>query len=617
MNIFSKFIFESGKFKLNLIFAEIFICLFAYMKAKLLNNIIDIEIKDFRYINFASYSNGSLIFETSSYPKSDLRIFCGFKENGRGLFMNKSTSQETYFYSTNIIQNYNLCQCKGNPGMFEKEIRLIKQKENNSEEKEYLISISKEISYVEIIDFEKDEVFQKCLNNFTNKSYITSFRHTSVSLSSNNSNQYYLFGFIYKISSSLNYSIQKHEFNSIKNFENENTNIFSIDIPYSNYETSMLSCFQMDNYIIMCFFLTEQSKYLIASYNFNLTPLYNSSFISRNNICNPFYKCIHLKEEIGIFAYYSNESFPELLFKEYNSSSNLISDYIIPKIILNKKADFLKSVLLNDIIKLNNNKICFSIVNSNKKILYFILINLFVYAKYKIRYYFIDINSYEYEIYEEIRMHNYNNFIAFGFSYMKSYKSSSLLIFSYPNSTDNILNLYDHLYNYSNENGIEINLKNEVRIENNLFGYVFKNIEIIKLVNCENLDLKSSKENIFIIPFYNLTENERIKVYIKINDSHSFNCRIEYRYKITEPNLSVYDSYTFELDGTNETDEYFEQEKEIYIGRLTYYNLSLNESLTVACNDLNCALCFASNLDFCVICKYNFSIIDNKKKNMF
>ena len=172
-----------------------------------------------------------------------------------------------------------------------------------------------------------------------------------------------------------------------------------------------------------------------------------------------------------------------------------------------------------------------------------ILINLFFNYKY-----FIDIKN---QIDEEIRMHNYNNFIAFGFSYVKNYLSSSLFIFSYPNSTDNILSLYDHLYNYSNENGIDINLKNEVRIENNLFGYVFKNIEIINLYNCENLNLKSSQEDILIIPFYNLTENERIKAYIKINDSHSFNCRIEYRYKITEPNLSVYDNYKFELDGTN------------------------------------------------------------------
>ena len=143
----------------------------------------------------------------------------------------------------------------------------------------------------------------------------------------------------------------------------------------------------------MCFFLTEQNKYLIVAYNFNLTHLNNISFTT-NEIANSFYKGIHLKEEVGIFIYYSNESFPELLFREYNSSLTLISNYIIDKIILNKITYFEKSVLLNEIIKLNNNKICFSTVNINKTILYFILINLFAGGKYKIRYYFIEINSY-------------------------------------------------------------------------------------------------------------------------------------------------------------------------------------------------------------------------------
>ena len=55
--------------------------------------------------------------------------------------MNKSTSQETYLYSKIVEQDFS-CQCYGAEGMFEKEIRLIKQNQINSEEKEYLISIS-------------------------------------------------------------------------------------------------------------------------------------------------------------------------------------------------------------------------------------------------------------------------------------------------------------------------------------------------------------------------------------------------------------------------------------------------------------------------------------------
>ena len=56
-----------------------------------------------------------------------------------------------------------------------------------------------------------------------------------------------------------------------------------------------------------------------------------------------------------------------------------------------------------------------------------------------------------------------------------------MLIFSYPNSTDNYLYLDQYLYNYTSNNNITINLTNEVRIENNIFGYVFSGIEIVDL----------------------------------------------------------------------------------------------------------------------------------------
>ena len=45
MNIFSKFIFEKGKFKLILVFYEILIGLYANMNDQLFTNIIDIKKK--------------------------------------------------------------------------------------------------------------------------------------------------------------------------------------------------------------------------------------------------------------------------------------------------------------------------------------------------------------------------------------------------------------------------------------------------------------------------------------------------------------------------------------------------------------------------------------------
>ena len=106
-----------------------------------------------------------------------------------------------------------------------------------------------------------------------------------------------------------------------------------------------------------------------------------------------------------------------------------------------------------------------------------------------------------------MRMHNYNNFLAFAFSHCKNnnHYNNSLLIFSYPNSTDKNVDLILKLFPLSNNSDLYINLKNETRIENNLFGYIFSGIMIYSLDNCDNLNLISSISNNAI------NQNYRIK----------------------------------------------------------------------------------------------------------
>ena len=71
------------------------------IKTQWLNNIINIEISNMRYVHFASFSNGDMILQGSLYPKSDLRTFLGFKKNGRGFFKDKITNKDSYFYLIN------------------------------------------------------------------------------------------------------------------------------------------------------------------------------------------------------------------------------------------------------------------------------------------------------------------------------------------------------------------------------------------------------------------------------------------------------------------------------------------------------------------------------------
>ena len=119
-----------------------------------------------------------------------------------------------------------------------------------------------------------------------------------------------------------------------------------------------------------------------------------------------------------------------------------------------------------------------------------------------------------------MRVHNFNNYLAMGFSFCPSNQCnndedehySALIIFSYPNSIDTSLNLKDHLLNNNDVNikNLEINLKTQLNLENNIFGYILSNIFIkivdgtppeYKAISSKNIS-KEIKEN------YNLEEDE-------------------------------------------------------------------------------------------------------------
>ena len=110
-----------------------------------------------------------------------------------------------------------------------------------------------------------------------------------------------------------------------------------------------------------------------------------------------------------------------------------------------------------------------------------------------------------------------------------------------------------------------------------------------------------------IHPNYNLSKNETIKLEFSENSYNSFNCNLQYSYKITEPEINEYNKYYINYDGNDDDSSSFEKEE--YIGRLTYYKIILKEDLSHECNNTNCILCFNNNKDFCLKCisKYTYS----------
>ena len=587
------------------------------IKTQWLNNIISIEISYLRYVSFASFSNGDMILQVGTFPNSYFRIFIGFQKNGRCLFKNQ-TSYHYLFYADQDIDIYE---------KYESQNIVIKLSGNeNNKTKEYLMSVSKMNSFVEIYDFEHDKIYQKILYKFSKMKYIDSYQNMAIPLFSNTSDYYYLFGFIGNNSDfhEQKFIIQKHIFNSIENFhEKETLNksiIFDKEAVY--YQKTGFSCFQTKKQFIICFFLTSNKEYIIVAFDSNLNEKSKISLPSTELFFREtFYKCVHLKDEIGIFAYYKNypsdnpKYFPILIFKEYKE--NNIVNYNFPDIILNKhKMLYDPFIILNDFIKLSDKKFCLcSTNNGNKNNLYIILINLFDEQKYKIRYYFIDLfNLYGCTVYMQLKAFNFNNFISLAFSYHNPYVTNcnnddinkscvTLLIFSYPNSTDDSLLIDEYLKRDLSLINISINLENGVRIENNIFGYVFAGIIIKDLKNCENLKIKSKLYNDGIQSGYNLTKNETMKLEFSGFGFNSFICNMKYSYKITEPNLSEYDIYPIDIDGTKEENS-SNFKKDEYIGRLSYYNIILKEDLIIKCNDSNCRLCFKKDQDLCMEYKY-------------
>ena len=381
-------------------------------KIKSINNIIIFGDLSYRYINFASYSNGDMVIETTCFPPSSKRMFYGLKENGRPFFINKTNNEETQYYSKDINhEDYKKLEAQG---------LIIKLSDIENNGKEYYLSVSKLECNAEMFDFENDEVYHKTVSSFTTIYNVKSLRHAFFPLSSSSSQYYYIFGFISYIFFENKIFLQKHIFNSISDFESTNTKTYE-GTSDGNAYGSQISCYQTAKGLLNCFYLTINDNvifYNIVKYENDFTDKINSTFESNILDEDSFMKCIHLKEEVGVFAYYYNYSdhfYPVLLFREFDKNVNQFIYYLPDEFEFSSitllKYEFLNNILLNDLIKLSENKIAFTATVENKELIYIILINIFREKKIKIRYYALKLYLfYNYKILLDLRTHKYNNF---------------------------------------------------------------------------------------------------------------------------------------------------------------------------------------------------------------
>jgi len=412
-----------------------------------------------------------------------------------------------------------------------------------------------------------------------------------------------------------------------KNIEENNGISVVIEHPYdlSEERSSITSCFVSESNLIWVMgFIQEgeeiNSYYIIiynpdniavdmASYRFNTVPYYDRTF----------FKIVHLKGDIGVAFYFAYQDdttlpFPFFMIKEYKNGElvNYIESLDKYQINFNNRI-FNYDCLLNDLIKISEYKVAFSTMDINKKIFYIFIIEIHTTLFMKL--YEIELFSlYNIKFFLDIKEHFFEQYLTFGFNYCNADNCeestdkhySAFLIFSYPNSTDCYLNINQYLEeNEGNTiDNININLTNNIKIENNIFGYIFSSINIVDLIGCENIVFKSNYNNNIIIKSYNLSENEIIKISSISNEKESFNCSIYFRYIITEPSYSDNKNYYVDIlpEGV-EYEDIYNTHKTEYLGRISIYKITYKY--------------IESNMPSSIESKFQTTIIRDTKENLY
>ena len=583
------------------------------IRTQWLNNIINFGDKNCGFTKIEQYSNGDMIaISQINQGNSSAPYFYGLKQNGRPFFI--KNGKETPY---NPLNNYIIPQDNHNQ-YNESEVLIVKSESN---EKENILILERQTNFIELFNFDNNDIdsqqlVYKKIPYFSGSLFINSTRSCLFNLKDS---KYFLFSGIFTL---VNYG--GNFFYIFKLYYEDNKIIMennSTDRIHSR--GNMVSCYETEDCAhIFCFYLDSLSgkSFKIAIYNNILNKISDHSIVSQFIEATIFFKCIHYEGDKGIFIYYNTINnagpYPFILFKTKKDASIADWDYL-SEIRINSYF-FEYSVYLNDIIKISNEIICFSSVSPEKDILYIVIINIFDNeSKVKIRYYLIrSFELYNYKFYLDLRLYSYKEFITISSSYCNQTDCeegkthySSLIIFSYPNSTDNSKNIIDELFEKNEliENlNITLSLSQNVTIENNIFGIFYSKILIKTIQNCDNVELISSSTKASITPNYSLEKDEDI--YITFNDNNDiFNCSIGYIYEITEPDYDEFEKYPENKDISNGDDNKENFNKKTYSGRLSYYNLYLNDKLTTSCTD-NCGLCYDNEEKGCIVCNSNYNL---------
>ena len=595
------------------------------IKTQWLTNIINVSPISYRFINFVLTSKNELFLQTTSYPSSQINYFFGLYSNGRPYFkilLSYYSTIKTIYTDSSLRSRYN------------GELANIIIKKNNKEI-EYLMSIGNNENNVELFDLEYYDLF-KYSSTIDMTSFNIMSKYFSILNVSDNGQIYYIFSFIGKKDSINYYVLQKYEFsyNSNNNrIEYNKTDLMTIENLDDENLKFILSCFQTDKKLVICFYYNSDKNYSVILYE-----IYNSNLIEKNtfdlvkpsNNQNLFFKCFHLKLEIGVFYYFigenENNDKPIIDIIEFRLDDIGFSyerNYLF-KSLTTKKDNIKNDLYSNSILKLSDNKFGIIQLDKSQEKIYIIIYNIFNNNKEIIsRYYTIDFfGLYNIKVSKEVNSILFNSFIFSAFNFISGDEEdqskfyTSVIKISYPDCDDIIINLINHFEKYRYSFNLKELINNNIFLDNNIFGLIKKGIKLISLPENkkgEIISLFNSKNNRLIKPGEIIEKNDEINFFFSQSKIASSFYAIEYAGVVTEPDYEKYNTYCeMDTDNGNLIDEKKEFKQIDYIGKIGFIYIYLTYTLKKDCIETNCTFCYTTNKEICVL--YNKEEENNEEE---
>ena len=255
-----------------------------------------------------------------------------------------------------------------------------------------------------------------------------------------------------------------------------------------------LSCFITEKMFIECL-IAYYDEIKVAIYNESLDFLSSIYLDDINDDQISSALCIHLDSEIGVFTYYTKNTYEtpcplymqilELIVEDSDYTfKNVIKNETIFKIGINttdNSEHFEVSNLDSHLIKISDNKFSYAYSNINKNIIIIAIFDLYGNNEksLSIRYYQIYLSLYNLDWPMHLTIFKYHSFLGIGFAGTltsesiseeknKRFSLGTFIVFGY-SSKKMITNI--DLDIYKNNQGFILEFNNYFSIENNLFRY--------------------------------------------------------------------------------------------------------------------------------------------------